>query len=145
MLLSPWDTTVSTFRHLLLPAVAAAPGEYGFVVLSMYPLEGSSARTFQYFRWKDMPNALLPTNPDGTQYYSPEELRVFRLSSKNHIDVTVDIPLTSYRTATNDVSPQWMWNPPAWTKRPTTAKVHLLVSHPTPPVFDGPEDRNGKR
>jgi hypothetical protein len=23
--------------------------------------------------------------------------------------------------------------------------VHLLCSHPTPPVFDGPEDRNGKR
>ena len=23
--------------------------------------------------------------------------------------------------------------------------VHLLVSHPTPPVFDGAEDRNGTR
>ena len=23
--------------------------------------------------------------------------------------------------------------------------IHLLVSHPTPPVFDGPEDRNGRR
>jgi endonuclease/exonuclease/phosphatase family metal-dependent hydrolase len=23
--------------------------------------------------------------------------------------------------------------------------VHFLVSHPTPPVFDGPEDRNGAR
>jgi hypothetical protein len=23
--------------------------------------------------------------------------------------------------------------------------VHLLASHPTPPTFDGPEDRNGKR
>ena len=25
------------------------------------------------------------------------------------------------------------------------AVVHLLASHPTPPVFDGPEDRNGRR
>jgi hypothetical protein len=24
-------------------------------------------------------------------------------------------------------------------------RVHFLVSHPTPPVFDGPEDRNGRR
>ena len=24
-------------------------------------------------------------------------------------------------------------------------KIHFLVSHPTPPVFDGPEDRNGRR
>ena len=23
--------------------------------------------------------------------------------------------------------------------------IHLLASHPTPPVFDGPENRNGKR
>ena len=23
--------------------------------------------------------------------------------------------------------------------------VHILASHPTPPVFDGPEDRNGLR
>ena len=23
--------------------------------------------------------------------------------------------------------------------------IHTLVSHPTPPVFDGPEDRNGTR
>ncbi len=23
--------------------------------------------------------------------------------------------------------------------------VHLLVSHPTPPIFDGPEDNNGRR
>lgn len=25
------------------------------------------------------------------------------------------------------------------------ARLHLLLSHPTPPVFDGPEDRNGRR
>lgn len=24
-------------------------------------------------------------------------------------------------------------------------RIHLLASHPTPPVFDGPEDRNGRR
>ena len=23
--------------------------------------------------------------------------------------------------------------------------MHVLASHPTPPAFDGPEDRNGKR
>ncbi len=27
----------------------------------------------------------------------------------------------------------------------TATTVHFLVSHPTPPVFDGPEDRNGTR
>ena len=68
-----------------------------------------------------MPGALLPENPDGTSYYSDEALEVFRLSSKSHWDVSVQV-------GSND-----------------NKVIHFLVSHPTPPVFDGPEDRNGKR
>lgn len=41
-----------------------------------------------------------------------------RLSSKSHWDVPVDVDGKT---------------------------VHILASHPTPPSFDGPEDRNGKR
>lgn len=60
----------------------------------------------------------MPDNliPEG--WYSDEELDVLRLSSKSHWDVPIEI---GRRT------------------------VHFLVSHPTPPVFDGPEDRNGRR
>ncbi|SDU71448.1 endonuclease/exonuclease/phosphatase family protein [Jiangella alkaliphila] len=53
-----------------------------------------------------------------TAFYSPEEQDVLRLSSKSHWDVPVQV---GRRT------------------------VHVLVSHPTPPTFDGPEDRNGTR
>jgi len=97
------------------------PGQFGMVVYSRYPIQASQVRTFQNFLWKDMPGALLPDDA-GTaapaDWYSPEELAVFRLSSKSHWDVPVVTPL---------------------------GVVHTLVSHPTPPVFDGPEDRNGKR
>lgn len=55
--------------------------------------------------------------PEG--WYSDEELAVLRLSSKTHMDVPVAL------------------------KDGTV--VHILASHPTPPVFDGPEDRNGRR
>ena len=41
-----------------------------------------------------------------------------RLSSKSHWDVPIDI---------------------------NGNRLHLLASHPTPPAFDGPEDRNGCR
>ncbi|NNF64821.1 MAG: endonuclease/exonuclease/phosphatase family protein [Acidimicrobiia bacterium] len=94
-------------------------GQFGMVVYSRYPIEFDSIRTFQHFLWKDMPGALLPIDPDtGDGWYSDEELDVFRLSSKSHWDVPVNVGGTT---------------------------VHFLVSHPTPPVFDGDEDRNGTR
>jgi Endonuclease/Exonuclease/phosphatase family len=97
------------------------PGQYGMLVLSQYPIDKRKIRTFQKFLWKDMPGALLPDDPatpEPADWYSPEELDVFRLSSKSHWDVPVKIG---------------------------HSEVHVLVSHPTPPVFDGEEDRNGTR
>ena len=54
--------------------------------------------------------------PEG--WYSDAALERFRLSSKSHWDVPVVLGADT---------------------------LHLLASHPTPPVFDGPEDRNGRR
>ena len=89
------------------------PGQYGMVVYSKYPIDLEAVRTFQLFRWRDMPGNLLPR-----EFYSPEEQAVLRLSSKSHWDVPIAVGRKT---------------------------VHFLVSHPTPPVFDGPEDRNGRR
>jgi hypothetical protein len=89
------------------------PGQYAMVLLSRFPIETSRARTFRRFLWRDMPAARLPAN-----WYSPEELAVLPVSSKNHWDVPVRVGRIA---------------------------LHLLVSHPTPPAFDGPEDRNGRR
>jgi Endonuclease/Exonuclease/phosphatase family len=91
----------------------AFPGQFGMVVYSKYPIVAGEARTFQLFRWKDMPGNLLPT-----PFYSPDEVEILRLSSKSHWDLPIRIGKKT---------------------------VHFLVSHPTPPVFDGPEDRNGRR
>jgi Endonuclease/Exonuclease/phosphatase family len=95
------------------------PGQFGMVVYSRYPIDYDNVRTFQLFKWKDMPGALLPIDPaTGASWYSPDELAIVRLSSKSHWDVPIQIGGKT---------------------------VHFLVSHPTPPVFDGPEDRNGRR
>ena len=91
------------------------------VVLSKFPIDGTKSRTFQNFLWKDMPGALLPDDPataGAADWYSPEELATFRLSSKSHWDVVIDAG---------------------------DKEIHILASHPTPPVFDGAEDRNGRR
>ncbi|MEQ8495992.1 MAG: endonuclease/exonuclease/phosphatase family protein [Gammaproteobacteria bacterium] len=99
----------------------AFPGQYGMLVLSRHAIDFAGARTLQNFLWKDMPGALLPDDA-GTatpaDWYSSAELDVFRLSSKSHWDVPV--------TVGNET-------------------VHFVVAHPTPPVFDGAEDRNGLR
>ncbi|MFQ3197067.1 MAG: endonuclease/exonuclease/phosphatase family metal-dependent hydrolase [Paraglaciecola sp.] len=96
------------------------PGQYGMVLLSRYPIDKSRVRTFQHFLWQDMPNALLGTvkDPQGLDWYSNEAKGVLRLSSKSHWDVPVKVE--------GEI-------------------IHILASHPTPPVFDGPENRNGKR
>lgn len=61
----------------------------------------------------------LPDHVMPADHYSDEAHRTLRLSSKTHADVPVQLP--------------------------GNKTVHLLISHPTPPVFDGPEDRNGRR
>ncbi len=95
------------------------PGQYGMLVLSKYPIDASQVRTFQHLRWSAMPDALRPIDPASRKYfYSDEIWEQLRLSSKSHWDVPVRTP---------------------------QGTVHFLVSHPTPPVFDGPEDRNGNR
>ena len=99
----------------------AYPGQFGMAVYSRYPIDPTGARTFQKFLWKDMPGAKLPDDPATPapqDWYSPAEQAVFRLSSKSHWDLPVLVG---------------------------DKVVHFLTSHPTPPVFDGPEDRNGTR
>ncbi|MBD5785025.1 endonuclease/exonuclease/phosphatase family protein [Cellulosimicrobium terreum] len=99
----------------------AFEGQYGMVVLSRYPIDTRGVRTFQNFLWKDMPGALLPDDPatpEPADWFTPDELDVVRLSSKSHWDVPVRVGRET---------------------------VHVLASHPTPPTFDGPEDRNGRR
>ena len=97
-------------------------GQFGMAVYSMFPIDDDAIRTFQLFKWKDMPGALLPDDPSTAapdDWYSPgAELDSFRLSSKSHWDVPIEVGRKT---------------------------VHFLVSHPTPPVFDGDEDRNGRR
>ncbi|MEO0656149.1 MAG: endonuclease/exonuclease/phosphatase family protein [Pseudomonadota bacterium] len=100
-------------------------GQFGMTVISKYEIDESAARTFQNFLWKDMPGARLPEDPldvdgngDTTSWYTADELDVLRLSSKSHWDVPIKIDGET---------------------------VHFIVAHPTPPVFDGPEDRNGTR
>ena len=96
------------------------PGQYSMAVFSRYPIDQKNIRTFQKFLWKDLPDARQPHDPEsGKLYFSESTWQKLRLSSKNHIDVPIVV--------SKDLT------------------IHVLASHPTPPVFDGREDRNGCR
>jgi hypothetical protein len=95
------------------------PGEYGMAILSQFPIDESKARTFRKLLWKDVPGNLIPDGSNGRpKFYGPRQVDLLRLSSKSHWDVPIDVHGKT---------------------------IHFLTSHPTPPIFDGPEDRNGRR
>ena len=95
------------------------PGQYGMLVLSRFPIAAAAVRTFQLLKWRDMPGARRPMDPaTGKPFHADAVWEQLRLSSKSHWDVPIRTP---------------------------SGTLHLLASHPTPPTFDGPEDRNGKR
>lgn len=98
------------------------PGQYGMALLvsSRLRILRDSVRTFRKFLWKDLPEALIPEDPEtGEPWYSPEEWNNLRLSSKSLWDVPIDVG--------------------------GGRVLHILASHPTPPAFDGPEQRNHYR
>jgi endonuclease/exonuclease/phosphatase family metal-dependent hydrolase len=98
------------------------PGQFGFAILvrSDISFDLSRLRTFQKFVWSSMPDASMPIDPKtSAPWYNSEEWTAFRLSSKNHVDLPLVLPSGQI--------------------------LHILASHPTPPVFDGKERRNKMR
>lgn len=101
-------------------------GQYAFAVMSKYPIDTKHIRTFQNFKWKDMPGEQNPiiddcNNPKakipasrqcGDAWYSDAAWQQYPLSSKNHADVPVRIKTEEGEEV-----------------------IHFLVSHPTPPIF----------
>ncbi len=93
-------------------------GAQGMAILSRFPFDLDKVQDFSDLLWKDLPGAMLPV-VDAKPWPSQAAWNVQRLSSKGHWDVPVILP--------------------------DDTRLRVLASHATPPVFDGPEDRNGLR
>ncbi|MGF1682261.1 endonuclease/exonuclease/phosphatase family protein [Photobacterium minamisatsumaniensis] len=114
-------------------------GQYAFAVFSQFEIDETNVRSFQDFKWKDMPGEenieiiscegaegenICPTGKAvGDAWYSDDAWSEFPLSSKNHIDIPVLVP----------------------TKDGNQETIHFLVSHPAPPIFDNPAKHNTER
>ena len=93
-------------------------GRGGMAILSRHPVDRDGVRDFSEMLWRDLPGARLPRWPDGRPFPSEEAQAVQRLSSVGHWAVPVRLP---------------------------SGPLTLLAFHATTPVFDGEEDRNGRR
>lgn len=94
-------------------------GWRGIAVLSRFPIQTDAVRNLSDVLWKDVPDAEPPLKPDGTIFPSEAAWAEQRLSNTGHWIVPID--LDDGRT------------------------LSLLTFQAAPPVFDGPEDRNGLR
>lgn len=94
-------------------------GQNGMAILSRLPIAAEAARDFSALPWRALPGAILPRHADGTPFPSEAAQAAQRLFSTAAWDVPVLLP--------------------------GGGRLHLLAFHATPPVFDGPEDRNGLR
>ncbi len=92
-------------------------GQGGLAVLSRYPIRVEGVQAFTDLLWRDLPGAQMPVTDDGP-FPSEEAQNIQRLSAVAHWIVPLDTPIGA---------------------------LDLLTFHAAPPVFDGPEDRNGLR
>ncbi|WP_373636915.1 endonuclease/exonuclease/phosphatase family protein [Yoonia sp. BS5-3] len=93
-------------------------GDGGMAILSRLPIMAEDVQEFSSLLWKDLPGAILP-ELDGAPFLPDQITAVQRLSSSGHWSVPIQME--------------------------DGEVFHLLTFAATPPVFDGPEDRNGLR
>ncbi|MFD0859434.1 endonuclease/exonuclease/phosphatase family protein [Roseovarius aquimarinus] len=92
-------------------------GQGGMALLSRWPIDSDGARDMSDLLWRDLPGALLP-ELEGAPYFDAETLALLPLADVGQWAVPVLHP---------------------------EGAVTVLAFHASPPVFDGPEDRNGRR
>ena len=93
-------------------------GQGAMALLSRHPIATQTVQDFSTMLWRDLPNNLYPATKQG--YFAGEEVHnIQRLSSHGHWVVPI--------------------------QHPSFGIVNILTFHASPPVFDGREDRNGRR
>lgn len=93
-------------------------GQGAMALLSRYPIVVEDVQDFSDLLWRDLPGNLYPITDEGP-WGGTEAHTIQRLSAHGHWVVPID--------------------------HPELGHFHVMTYHATPPVFDGPEDRNGRR
>lgn len=92
-------------------------GMGGMAVLSRYPITVEDVEDYTGLLWKDLKGHIYPVQ-GGTPFGGADVFASHRLSSRGHWVVPIETPL---------------------------GRLRIMTYHATPPLYDGPEDRNGRR
>lgn len=93
-------------------------GQGAMAILSRHPIAVSDVQDYSALLWRDVPDNIYPMTKTGP-WGGDATHALQRLSSHNHLVFPID--------------------------HPDLGRIHILTFHAGPPVFDGPEDRNGRR
>ena len=93
-------------------------GMGGMAVLSRFPIQQDAIEDYSTLLWRDLPNHLYPME-NGRPFAGNAVFSAHRLSSRGHWVVPISTP--------------------------QFGMMRLMTYHATPPLYDGPEDRNGRR
>lgn len=93
-------------------------GQGGMAILSRYPVDDGAVQDFTNMLWRDLPDHLYPMTNAGP-WGGDDIYSEHRLSTTGHWVVPLILP--------------------------DGRRFNLLAWHASPPVFDGKEDRNGRR
>lgn len=94
-------------------------GQGGILLLSRLPIVDDKAIDLTPMLWRELDGHHMPTYTNDRPFPSEDAQRIQPLSSTNHWAVPVEMQ-----------NGRLLW---------------IISFHATPPVFDGPEDRNGRR
>ena len=94
----------------------AFSGQGGMALLSRLPFNADAIVDHGAYLWRDLPGNLLPDAAEG--WPSADVRNALPLASVGHFEVPLQLP---------------------------DGLLTLFAFHAAPPVFDGPEDRNGRR
>ncbi|MDX8351670.1 endonuclease/exonuclease/phosphatase family protein [Cognatiyoonia sp. IB215182] len=94
-------------------------GDGGMAILSAWAIDAAAMVDHSTLLWRDLPDASFPRTVEGEPFLPKEEQAIQRLSHAGHWIVPIDLQGDGH--------------------------VNILAFAATPPVFDGPEDRNGLR
>lgn len=93
-------------------------GMGGMAVLSRFPIQNHAIEDYSELLWRDLPNHIYPMK-SGAPFGGADVFAVHRLSSRGHWVVPISTP--------------------------DFGTLRLMTFHATPPLYDGTEDRNGRR